>query len=117
MLNTSSSVTDKTFAFIHRTLPYPGDTEYQTFLAYTGDVLRERILGQDPDLVKSTKFSLWELADAGIEKVSDFLSLPVDLNREYNDDGKLESVAFDSRLVAFSTPVQGRRNRQFQEGL
>jgi len=117
LLQTSLSVTDKNYAFVHRSLPYPEDIEYQTLLAYSGDVLRERILGQDADFVKKTKFSFWELADAGIDKVANFLSLPVDLNRQYNDDGKLESIAFDSRLVAFSTPVQGRRNRQFQEGL
>jgi len=109
LLNPSSVVPDKSNAFIYRALPYPGDIEYQTFLAYTGDVLRERILGQDPEFVKKTQFSFWELADAGIDKVSNFLSLPVDLDREYNDDGKLESVVFDSRLVAFSTPIHVRK--------
>lgn len=117
LLNSSSPIADKSYAFIHRTLPSREDIEYQTLLAYSGNVLRERILGQDADFVKKTQFSFWELADAGIDKVSNLLSLPVDLNREYNDDGKLESVAFDSRLVAFSTPINGRRNKQFQEGL
>lgn len=111
LLISSSPIDDKSYAFIHRAPPYQEDYEYQTLLAYTGSVLRERILGQDADFVKKTKFSFWELADVGIDKVSNALALPVDLNRQYNDNGKLESIAFDSRLVAFSTPINRRRSK------
>ncbi|MCK5820911.1 MAG: hypothetical protein KAH17_03450 [Bacteroidales bacterium] len=111
LINSSSRVADKSYAFIYRTLPYPEDVEYQTLLAYSGKVIRERILGQDADFVQQTKFSIWELADVGIEKISDFLSIPVEMDREYNDRGQLESIAFDSPLMAFSTPISGRRSR------
>lgn len=105
------------FALVQRLPSYTDPQSYQSLLAFSGEMIRERILGQDPELVKRTRFSFWELADAGLEKLSSIFSLPVDLNRKYNKEGELVSVAFDSRLVAFSTPIHGGRNRQIQEGL
>ncbi len=113
-IENSSAINDKSFAFIYRTLPYPEDDDYQTLLAFTGEKIRENILGMDHDLVKKSRFSLWELADAGLEKVAGFFGLPADLKREYNDKGELVVVDFDSRLFAFTTPIRSRRNSQSQ---
>ena len=81
----------------------------QTLGAFAGEMIRKRILGQDPDLVKKTRFSMWELADVGVEKVSDLLRVSADINRQYNADGQLVEVAFDSPLLAFQTPVRAAR--------
>lgn len=107
----TTTIRDKDYAFIYRSLPYPEDIEYQTLLAVASDVMREKILGQDSEFVKNTKFSFWELADVSLDKVAGFLALPIDLEREYDEDGRVESIAFDSRLVAFTTPVNNRRRR------
>ncbi len=96
-------------AFVFRSYPFEETIEYQTFLAYSGDLIRKNILGQDPELVKKTRFSLWELADAGLEKLATIIPVPMDINREYDNEGDLVEVSFDSRLLAFTTPVNARK--------
>ena len=117
MLKSFALVPDQSFAFNYAKIPDPETEEYQTLMAFTGEMIREKILGQDPALVKKTIFSFWELADASIDKVANFLALPVDLDRQYNEEGKVVSIDFNSRLVAFSAPINGGRNRQSQSGL
>ena len=53
------------------------DTEYETLIAFSRDIMREQILGQDPAMVKKTKFSFWELADAGLQRLSGFFNLSI----------------------------------------
>ncbi len=98
-------------AFVYRTIPYFETEEYKTFLAFSGEMIRKNILGQDPELVEKSKFSLWELADAGLEKVASTFSVPMDIEREYNDEGELIEVSFDSPLLAFSAPLNTRKGR------
>lgn len=98
-------------AFVYRIDPYISNDEYKTFLAFSGDMVRKNILGQDPEMVRKTRFSFWELADAGLEKVSGVLNLPVNIDREYNIEGELVEVSFDSKLLAFSTPIHSRKTQ------
>ena len=92
-------------AFVYRTIPFHETEEYQTFLAFSGEMIRKNVLRQESELVEKSRFSIWELADVGLEKVSSVLSLPMDIEREYNAEGKLVELSFDSRLLAFSTPM------------
>jgi hypothetical protein len=64
------------------------------------------VLGQDPDLVKQTRFSMWEVADAGINKISSIVGSDAQLNRQYNKDGSVVAVSFNSRLMDVEAPVR-----------
>lgn len=97
------------FEIITRPDPFASDIPYQTLWAYSGELIRKNILGQDPQQVKKNKFSLWEVADAGLQKASDVFSIAADLDRHYNDEGELVEVSFDSPLLAFTTPVNTRK--------
>ena len=88
------------------------DSEYQTIWAFSGDLLRKEVLGQDPELVKNTRFSFWELADAGLEKISDVFNTNADIEREYNASGELMAVSFESPLLGFNTPIRRRGEAQ-----
>jgi len=94
--------------FAYRAIPGIEDEEYQTLLAFSGDFIRKQLLNQDPDLVEKTKFSFWELADAGLEKVSKTFGANADIEREYNEAGELMAVSFESPLVGFNTPIRRR---------
>ena len=98
--------------FAYRYIPDPSEDEYQTLLAFTGDFMRKRLLGQDPDLVEKSRFTFWELADAGLEKVSELFGTQADIDRQYSESGELQEVSFDSPLVAFNTPVRRRAAAQ-----
>ena len=94
--------------FAYRAIPGIEDEEYQTLLAFSGDFIRKQLLDQDPDLVEKTKFSFWELADAGLEKVSKTFGSNADIEREYSESGELMAVSFESSLLGFNTPIRRR---------
>ncbi len=94
--------------FAYRFIPGAEDDDYLTLVAFTGEYIRKQLLGQDPELVEKTRFSLWELADAGLEKVSNIFGTGADIEREYNENGDLVAVSFESALVGFNTPVKRR---------
>ena len=102
----SSEMPPSSSVFAFRAIPNVADDEYQTFLAFSGDLIRKQILNQDPELVKKSRFSLWELADAGLEKVSSIFGTNADIEREYSESGELLAVSFESALVGFNTPVR-----------
>jgi len=89
-----------------RYIPGPEEDEYHTLVAFSGDFIRKQLLGQDPELVKKSRFSFWELADAGLEKLSNIFGFGADIEREYSDSGELLAVSFESSLVGFNTPIK-----------
>lgn len=95
-------------------LPVPGayetvnpDKDYQSLPQYALQLFRERILGEDPHLVRRTRFTAWEVADAGLEKFNALVGSDMNLDRQYGDDGNLVAVSFNSRLIDFEKPVKG----------
>ena len=98
--------------FVFRSIPSVEDDEYQTLVAFTGDFLRKQLLNQDPELVKKSRFTLWELADAGLQKISDIFGTGANIEREYDEEGELMAVSFESSLVGFNTPVRKRTAAQ-----
>lgn len=80
--------------------------EYQTLGQLALNFFRQEVLGQDPDLVKQTRFSMWEVADAGINKISSIVGSDAQLNCQYNKDGSVVAVSFNSRLMDVEAPVR-----------
>ena len=74
-------------------------------------LFRERVLGQDPGLVKKTRFSMWEVAGAGINGINALAGTEMKLNREYDDKGQILAVSFNSRLLEVDAPVRGQSSR------
>lgn len=92
----------------YRFIPSAEDEEYKTLLAFSGDLIRKQLLGQDPELVEKSRFTLWELADAGLEKVSDIFGTGADIEREYSESGDLLAVSFESNFIGFNKSVRRR---------
>lgn len=67
---------------------------------------RIKVLKQEPSLVHQSRFSLWEVADAGIRQVNNLAGTEMDFARQYNDSGEIERVSFNSRLLELSTPIR-----------
>lgn len=79
---------------------------YETLPQAALRLFRERILGEDPESVEKNQFSFWEVADAGVTRINDLTGTQMDINRNYNAEGKLERVAFNSWLVDFTAPLK-----------
>jgi hypothetical protein len=87
------------------------DDQYLTLPQYALRLFREKILGQDPGLVKKTRFSVWEVAGAGVEKINVLAGTQMKLEREYDSKGQVMAVSFNSRLFDLETPVKSPENR------
>jgi hypothetical protein len=77
-----------------------------TIPQYALQLFRERILGEDRQLVKRTRFSMWEVAGAGVNKINDLTGTKMKLNREYDSKGDILAVSFNSRLIDVESPVK-----------
>jgi len=75
---------------------------------YALQLFREKILGQDVKQVKKTRFSMWEVAGAGVNKINSIAGTQMKLNREYDSKGDLLAVSFNSRLLDVEAPVRAR---------
>ncbi|MCK4919876.1 MAG: hypothetical protein KAS71_02445 [Bacteroidales bacterium] len=54
---------------------------------------------------KEGKPNLWNIASAGVNKISEITGSDVSLNTAQNDMGENKKVSFNSRLLSFSTPI------------
>ncbi|MFH0761512.1 MAG: hypothetical protein V2A67_08420 [Bacteroidota bacterium] len=91
------------------TLP---DEEYLSIPQYALQIFREKVLGQDPMLVKKTRFSVWEVAGAGISRINEMTGSEMKFDRAYDTNGQVMAVSFSSRLVDLETPVRTPGNKQ-----
>ena len=82
-----------------------------TLPQYALQLFRERILGEDRKLVKKTRFSMWEVAGAGVERLNSVAGTKMKLNRKYDSKGDLLAVSFNSKLIDVNTPVRVQENK------
>jgi hypothetical protein len=82
-----------------------------TLPQYALQLFREKVLGEERTLVRRTRFSLWEVAGAGVDKINSLAGTKMKLNREYDAKGDLLAVSFNSRLIDVESPVRSQAAR------
>ncbi|MFA5814780.1 MAG: hypothetical protein WC865_04080 [Bacteroidales bacterium] len=82
-----------------------------TLPQYALQLFREKILGQDRKKVRETRFSLWEVAGAGVNGINSLAGTDMKLNRAYDSNGDIVAVSFSSRLIDVESPIKGQENR------
>jgi len=97
---------------ITRPSPFDSAEDLESISDFASNVIRERLLGQEREMVKKTRFTLWELADAGLQKLTDKFGINANIDRAYNNEGELVAVSFDSRLIGFEAPIKQRIRAQ-----
>jgi len=85
--------------------------EALTLPQYALQLFREKVLGQDRKQVRRTRFSMWEVAGAGVDKINTFAGTKMKLNRHYDSKGDILAVSFNSRLIDVESPVKGQVSR------
>jgi hypothetical protein len=88
------------------------DEEYLSLSQFALKFFREKVLGQDPKLVKKTRFSLWEVAGVGVSRLNDMTGSEMKLDRAYDTNGQVMAVSFSSRLIDLEAPVRAPGNKQ-----
>ena len=82
-----------------------------TLPQYALQLFREKILGEDRQLVRKTRFSMWEVAGAGVNGINSLAGTKMKLDREYDTDGTILAVSFNSKLVDVESPIRGLSGR------
>jgi hypothetical protein len=94
-------------ALINRT----PEEDAMTVPQYAMQIFREKILGEDRSIVRKTRFSIWEVAGAGVNKINSLAGTDMKLNREYDTKGDILAVSFNSKLFDVEAPIRGQENR------
>jgi hypothetical protein len=63
---------------------------------------KSEILKEEKNKINPNKFTLWDIADAGIRGVNKIVGWEMELDKEYSEEGNLIALAFDSNTVSFS---------------
>jgi len=82
-----------------------------TLPQYALQLFREKILGEDKLIVRRTRFSMWEVAGAGVNGINSLVGTKMKLSREYDEQGDIQAVSFNSRLIDVEKPVRSPENK------
>lgn len=63
---------------------------------------KSEILKEEKNKINPDKFTLWDIADAGIIGINKIIGWKMEFDKEYNDDGELIALAFDSNTISFN---------------
>lgn len=61
--------------------------------------LKKSVLREDPENMQPGRPTIWDLADAGIRGLNRFTGWEMKLQKEYDEEGKIDILAFDSRIL------------------
>ncbi|MBC8344544.1 MAG: hypothetical protein H8E61_11235 [Bacteroidetes bacterium] len=76
---------------------------------YVSNQFRIRALNEEDSIATNRKLSVWDLADAGLRRIGNLFNRDVRLDKEYNENGEVIALAFNSPRLGFSAPL--KRNR------
>ena len=63
---------------------------------------KSEILKEEKNKINPDKFTLWDIADAGIMGINKIIGWEMEFDKEYNEDGELIAFAFDSNTISFN---------------
>ena len=61
---------------------------------------KSEILKEEKDKINPDRFTLWDIADAGIRGINKIIGWKMEFDKEYNDDGELIALGFDSNTIS-----------------
>lgn len=61
---------------------------------------KSEILMEEKDKINPDTFTLWDIADAGIRGINKIIGWKMELDKEYNENGDLIALGFDSNTVS-----------------
>jgi hypothetical protein len=70
--------------------------------SYLATSFNKRILNKE----NKSKVELFDIAQAGLEKLNKLTGSKMSLERVYDENGYKDRTEFNSRLLAFSTPIK-----------
>jgi len=84
------------------------EREVYTLNQYLHKKFRVSVLNENEQEAENRKFSLWDIADIGIQRIGKILNKDIQLQKQYNEEGYLTSLEFCSPNLAFNAPLKKR---------
>ncbi|MFC2114627.1 hypothetical protein ACFLRI_04695 [Bacteroidota bacterium] len=66
---------------------------------------RIRAFNSENEKDKNERITIWELAEAGVKGIGKLLKKDIDLQRDYDENGKLIGIEFNTPGLALSAPI------------
>jgi len=61
---------------------------------------KSEILKEEKSKINPDKFTIWDIADTGIRGINKIIGWKMEFNKEYNYDGDLIALGFDSNTIS-----------------
>ncbi len=61
---------------------------------------KSEILKEDKNKINPDRFTLWDIADAGIRGINKIIGWKMEFDKEYNENGELIALGFDSNTIS-----------------
>lgn len=69
---------------------------------------KKKVLKQKEEDINPDKINLWEIADAGVERINKVTKNEIDIIRKYNTEGDLIAYAYNSPNLSFRKSVKNK---------
>lgn len=73
---------------------------------YLSKQFREKALNEEVDGNDNRKLSIWDVADAGLQRIGKLFNKDINLNKEYDEHGEVVSLAYNSPNLGFTAPLR-----------
>lgn len=65
-------------------------------------IFKKGILNEEEEEINPDKFTIWDIADAGISGINKIIGWEMELDKEYNEKGDLKALTFNSNTISFN---------------
>ncbi|MBE9511899.1 MAG: hypothetical protein IMY71_13595 [Bacteroidetes bacterium] len=76
--------------------------EYLTLSQMAVKTFKSEILKEEKNNINPDKFTLWDIADAGIMGINKIIGWEMEFDKEYNNNGEIIAFAFYSNTISFN---------------
>jgi len=84
----------------------PDKSGFLTIRQFAIRKFKSEILLEEEDKINTDRFSVWDMADAGVKGVNKLVGWNMKLDKIYDEKGNITALAFNSGILAFNTSLK-----------
>lgn len=84
----------------------PDKSGFLTIRQFAIRKFKSEILLEEEDKINTDRFSVWDMADAGVKGVNKLVGWNIKLDKIYDEKGNITALAFNSGILAFNTSLK-----------
>ena len=84
----------------------PDKSGFLTIRQFAIREFKSKVLLEDEEKINPDRFSVWDMADAGVKGVNKLVGWNMELDKIYDEKGIITALAFNSGTLAFNTSLK-----------